>query len=293
MRLPRYLLASVSAALMVGTLTLTTTVAAPAGTSHAAQEARFVSAARNALARYLRHYRPQLMLAGRPHARVNGPAAVDSFNWSGYADGSKTTKAGTFTQVSGSWTTPSVKCGAEDELTSEWVGLDGWISSSLEQLGTMSWCYRGAAVYFTWWEMFPTGTGLIRVGTALKPGDKVTASVTRSGTDYTLKLTDATTPGNGFTTKQTCPATTCTGTSAEWIAERPSFGIGIAPLAHYNAFRITNGKQTSGGKAGTIGSFATVNEVTMIDATQAYNLNSVSGLTSKNSSFSTTWQNSY
>jgi hypothetical protein len=293
MRLPRYLLVSGSAALMVGTLTLTTTVAAPAGTSHTAQEARFVSAARNALARYLRHYRPQLMLAGRPHARVNGPTAVDSFNWSGYADGSKTTKAGTFTQVSGSWTTPSVKCGAEDELTSEWVGLDGWISSSLEQLGTMSWCYRGAAVYFTWWEMFPTGTGLIRVGNALKPGDKITASVTRSGANYTLKLTDATTPGNGFTTKQTCPATTCTDTSAEWIAERPSFGIGIAPLAHYNAFRITSGKQTSGGKAGTIGSFATVNEVTMIDATQAYDLTTVSGLTSKNSSFSTTWQNSY
>ncbi len=186
-----------------------------------------------------------------------------------------------------------MKCGAEDELTSEWVGLDGWISSSLEQLGTMSWCYQGAAVYFTWWEMFPTGTGLIRVGTALKPGDKITASVTRSGTNYTLKLTDATTPGNNFTTKQTCPATTCTDTSAEWIAERPAFGIGIAPLAHYNAFSITNGEQTSGGKAGTIGSFATVNEVTMIDATQAYNLNSVSGLTSKNSSFSTTWQNSY
>jgi peptidase A4-like protein len=293
MRLPRYLLVSGTAALMVGTLTLTVTATAPAGAGHVGIQARFVSAARNALARYLRHYRPQLMLAGHPHARGNGPVAVDSFNWSGYADGSNTTKAGTFTRVSGSWTTPSVKCGAEDQLTSEWVGLDGWISSSLEQLGTMSWCYRGAAVYFTWWEMFPTGKGLIRVGNTLKPGDKITASVTRSGANYTLKLTDATTPANSFTTKRTCPATTCTDTSAEWIAERPAFGIGIAPLAHYNAFSLTNGKQTSGGKAGTIGSFATVNKVTMIDATQAYSLNAVSSLTSKNSSFSTTWQNSY
>jgi Peptidase A4 family len=293
MRLPRYLLVPGTAALMAGTLTLTVTAAAPAGTSHAASQARFVSAARNALARYLRHYRPQLMLAGHPHARANAPLAADSFNWSGYADGSKTTKAGRFTRVSGSWTTPSVKCGAEDQLTSEWVGLDGWISSSLEQLGTLSWCYRGAAVYFTWWEMFPTGKGLIRVGNTLKPGDKITASVTRSGTNYTLKLTDATTPANSFTTMQTCPAATCTDTSAEWIAERPAFGIGIAPLAHYNAFKLTNGRQTSGGKAGTIGSFATVNKVTMIDATQAYNLNDVSSLTSKNSSFSTTWQNSY
>jgi len=293
MRLPRYLLVSGTAALMAGTLTLTATAAAPAGTSHVTSQARFVSAARNALARYLRHYRPQLMLAGHPHARANAPLTANSFNWSGYADGSKITKAGTFTRVSGSWTTPSVKCGAEDQLTSEWVGLDGWISSSLEQLGTMSWCYRGAAVYFTWWEMFPTGKGLIRVGNTLKPGDKITASVTRSGTNYTLKLTDATTPANSFTTKQTCPATTCTDTSAEWIAERPAFGIGIAPLAHYNAFKLTNGKQTSGGKAGTIGSFATVNEITMIDATQAYSLNDVSSLTGTNTGFSTIWQNSY
>lgn len=290
MRPLRYLLISGSAAVLAGALTLTATTT-PARTSHAAQ-ARFLSAARNALARYLRHYRPQLMLAGHPHAGANGTAAAASFNWSGYADGSKTTKAGTFTQVSGSWTTPSVKCSAEDELTADWVGLDGWISSSLEQLGTISWCYEGSPTYFTWWEMYPTGKGLIRVGTTLQPGDKISASVTRSGTSYTLKLTDATHHANSFTTKQSCPAATCPDTSAEWVAERPAFGIGIAPLAHYNGFTISNGKQTSGGKSGTIGSFTTVNEVTMIDATQAYNLNNVSSLTTKNS-FSTTWQNSY
>src|SRR5215470_2217813 len=200
MRLPRYLLVPGIAALMAGTLTLTATAAAPAGASHVASQAQFVSAASTALARYLRHYRPQLMLAGHPHARANAPLAADSFNWSGYADGSKTTKAGTFTKVSGSWTTPSVRCGPEDELTVEWVGLDGWISTSLEQLGTISWCYEGSATYFTWWEMFPTGTGLIRVGTTLQPGDKISASVTRSGTNYTLKLTDSTNTANSFTT---------------------------------------------------------------------------------------------
>jgi hypothetical protein len=295
MRPLRYLLISGSAALLAGTLTLTAiaaTSAAPARTGHAPHSARYLSAARNALAHYLRHYRPQLMLAGHPHARADGTTASGSFNWSGYADGSKTTKAGTFTQVGGSWTTPSVKCGPEDELTADWVGLDGWLSGSLEQLGTMSWCYEGSATYFTWWEMYPTGTGLIRVGTTLKPGDKITASVTRSGTSYTLKLTDATNHANSFTTKQTCAAKTCPDTSAEWIAERPAFSIGIAPLAHYNAFTLTDGTQTSGGKSGPIGSFSTVNEITMIDATQAYNLNNVSSLTSKNT-FSTSWQNSY
>jgi len=293
MRLPRYLLVSGIAALMAGTLTLTATAAAPAGASHVASQAQFVSAASTALARYLRHYRPQLMLAGHLHVRANAPLAADSFNWSGYADGSKTTKAGTFTRVSGSWTMPSVTCHAEDQLTSEWVGLDGFNSASFEQLGTLAWCFRGAPIYFAWWEMSSTAKGLVRVGTGLKPGDKISASVTRSGSAYTLKLTDATHTASSFTTKQTCPVTTCPATSAEWIVERPAFGIGIAPLVHYNAFKLTNGKQTSGGKAGTIGSFSTVNEITMIDATQTYDLNVVTALTSKNSSFTTTWLNSY
>lgn len=294
MRPLRYLLIAGSAAVLAGALTLTATAAttAPARASHAPYSARYLSAARNALARYLRHYRPQLMLAGHPRAGANAITTAASFNWSGYADGSPTTKAGTFTKVSGSWTTPSVKCGAEDELTSDWVGLDGWNSSSFEQLGTVSWCYEGSPTYFTWWLMSNSSKGLVRVGTTLQPGDKISASVTRSGTNYTLKLTDSTHSANSFSTKQSCPATTCPDTSAEWIAERPSFGIGVAPLAHYNGFTLTNGAQTSGGKAGTIGSFTSVNELTMIDATQAYNLNNTSALTGKNS-FSTTWKNSY
>ena len=294
MRLLRYLIVCGSAALLAGTLALTAvTTATPARPRHVAYPARFVSAARNALARYLRHYRPRAMLAGHVPAGRTGTVLGSSYDWAGYADGSTTTKAGTFTRVSGSWTTPSVTCSAEDQLTSDWVGLDGFISSSLEQLGTMSWCYEGSPMYFTWWEMFhPKGTGLVRVGNTLQPGDKISASVSRSGTAYTLKLTDATNSANSFTTKQTCPATTCLDTSAEWISERPAFGIGIAPLAHYNAFKVTNGAQTSSGKSGTIGSFSTVNEITMVDATDAYDLSNTSGLVSKNS-FSTTWRNSY
>jgi len=295
MRLLRYLLVSGSAALMAGILALTTGTgaAAPPRASRAAHPAGFISAARASLAHYLRHYHPQAMLAGHARAGRNGITAMPSFNWSGYADGASTTAAGTFTAVRGSWTAPSVKCGAEDEITVDWVGLDGMFGSgSLEQLGTLAWCYKGAPFYATWWEMFPTGKGLKEVGTSVKLGDKITASLTRKGATYTMKLTDATTPANSFTTTQTCATTTCLDTTAEWISERPAFNIGITPQAHYNAFNLTNGTQTSNGKAGTIGSFATVNEITMIDATQAYNLNNVSSLTAQKS-FSTTWQNSY
>jgi hypothetical protein len=297
MRPLRYLLVPGAAALLAGALTLTAgstaTVAGPARAGHVAYSARFISAARNALARYLRHGRPQAVFAGHPHRGAGGTTSAASYDWSGYADGATSTKPGTFTGVGGSWTVPSVGCSAEDQLTADWVGLDGLHSSSIEQLGTIAWCYEGAPLYFTWWEMFPTGKGLQRVGNTLQPGDKITASITRKGTTYKLKLTDATNTANSFRTKQTCPAATCPDTSAEWIAERPAFaGVGFAPLAHYSAFEITDGTQTADGKSGTIGSYSSVSAITMVDATDAYNLNNVSTLTTGNS-FSTTWRNSW
>jgi Peptidase A4 family len=297
MRLLRYLIVSGSAAAMAGAVTLSgvtaTTVAAPARAGHA-PSARFLSEARTALVHYLRRNHPQAMLVhpGRAHA-VKSVTATAAFNWSGYADATSTKQ--TFTKVSGAWTTPSVTCNAEDQITSNWVGLDGFgvknfTNATVEQLGTISWCFQGTPIYFTWYEMFPNGT--TEVGTTLKPGDKISASVTRTGTSYALKLTDSTTSGNNISVTKTCALATCKAASAEWISERPSFPTGIVPQAHYNAYKLTSGAQTSNGKSGTIGTGPGVNAITMIDSTQTYKLNTVSALTGGNS-FSTTWKNSY
>jgi hypothetical protein len=293
MRLLRYLIVSGSAAAMAGAVTLTgvtaTTVAAPARVHHAAPSARFLSEARTALVKYLRHNHPQAMLVHKQYAHaVKNVTATQSFNWSGYADTAATHQ--TFTKVSGAWTTPSVTCSAEDQITSDWVGLDGFNSNTVEQLGTISWCFKGTPTYFTWYEMFPAGT--VEVGTSLKPGDKISASVTRTGTSYALKLTDSTTSGNNISVTKTCALTTCVDTSAEWVSERPSFSIGVVPQAHYNAFKLTSGSVTANGTTTTIGAGPGVNAITMIDATQSYNLNTVSALTGGNA-FSTTWKNSY
>jgi hypothetical protein len=293
MRLLRYVIVSGSAAAMAGAVTLTgataTTVAAPARVHHAAPSARFLAEARTALVKYLRHNHPQAMLVHTRHAHaVKNVTATGSFNWSGYAD--TATKAQTFTKVSGAWTAPSVTCNAEDQITSNWVGLDGFNSNTVEQLGTVGWCFQGTPTYFTWYEMFPAG--LTEVGASLKPGDKISASVTRTGTSYALKLTDSTTSGNSISVTKTCALATCTDTSAEWISERPSFSIGIAPQAKYNAFKLTSGSVTANGKTTSIGAGPGVNAITMIDATNTYNLNTVSALTGGNA-FSTTWKNSY
>jgi Peptidase A4 family len=300
MRLPmvRYLLIPGSAAVVVGALTLAggaaVTTAAPARAAHPAYHApsaRFLAQARKALVGYLRHSHPQIEFVHPGAAQpgiVSTTKTVDSFNWSGYADATST--KGTFTRVSGSWTTPSVTCSAEDQITSEWVGLDGYNDSTVEQDGTVSWCYQDVPTYFTWYEMFPAAT--VEVGTSLAPGDLITATVSRSGKKYTLKVTDSTNPANSFTHKATCKTSTCLDKSAEWISERPAFEIGIAPLADYGTWSLTGASERARGTTGTISSYKHSYKIKMLDATEAYFLATPSALTD-GSSFTTTWENSY
>ena len=288
-------MAAGAAALAAGTTAGPTGGTAPAGGRAIQPAARrapapYLTAARDALVSYLRDDHPQVELVrpGLAHSSPLGTSAAASFNWSGYADSATT--AGTFSRVSGQWSTPKVTCTREDTISSEWVGLDGWSDTTVEQDGTLGWCFEGKASYYTWYEMYPAGT--VTVGASLHPGDKVTATVSRSGTAYTLALTDATRPGDSFVKKATCAVTTCLDTSAEWIAERPAFAIGVAPLADYASWKLSGGAETAGGKAGPISSYHTNYQTSMVDATRTYQLSSVSALTG-GSAFITTWRNSY
>jgi Peptidase A4 family len=217
-----------------------------------------------------------------------GTSRIASYNWSGYADVSATNQ--TFASVSGQWRTPRVTCGSEDTITSEWVGLDGFGSLTVEQAGTVGWCFEGTPTYFTWYEMYPAGT--VEVGTSLQAGDMITAMVSRSGTAYTLALTDATRPADSFSARKTCALATCLDTSAEWVAERPSFHIGIAPLADYSRWTVRHATQTASGPPGPISGYPASYRINMMDATGSYQLSTTSQLAGGRS-FSTYWLNSY
>jgi hypothetical protein len=300
MRLLRTLLVSGSAVLAAGALAATagtaasTVAAAPRAVHSATPSARFIAQARVALTSYLRHDHPEAWFThpGADHAALSSTTKAYSYNWSGYADYSASDNA--FTKVTASWVTPKIKCTAEDTLTSEWVGIDGAQSSdpTVEQDGTLDWCFEGKATYFTWYEMYPAAT--TEVGKALKPGDKITATVTRKGTNYTMAVKDTTHKSASFTTKPiSCAASTCLAQTVEWIAERPEFSIGIAPLADYGSWTVTGASQSNGsGKAGSISAASHSESIGMIDATDSYELSTVTGLT-KGTSFKTTWKNSY
>jgi len=160
--------------------------------------------------------------------RVSGPSLqikelsqARSTNWAGYAD----TGSG-FSTVTGSWTEPSVSCTSQTSLAAFWVGIDGYSSSSVEQDGTLAESYEGVAYYYTWWEMYPTNSIQV-VGSTLHAGDSITSSVVRSGTGYTLKVTDSSRSADSFSTTQTCSG--CANSSAEWSPRRPAAAVACTP----------------------------------------------------------------
>jgi hypothetical protein len=221
-------------------------------------------------------------LASPPALRIKGLSQVQSTNWSGYADTSET-----FSTVTGSWTEPSATCTSATSLAAFWVGIDGYNSASVEQDGTLIECYQRTAYYFTWWEMYPSNAIQV-VGQTLSAGDSITASVVRSGTSYTLKVTDSTHTANSFSTTQTCSS--CANSSAEWIAEAPSGSSGIYPLSDFHSWSLTGATVSTSAGSGVISTFPD-DEITMIDSSSRVEA-TPGALNSSGSGFGVTWDRS-
>lgn len=251
-------------------------------------QARALKAFKAELARSVAPGRRDRRLAPRS---VSGTTQVSYYNWSGYADSSSTPQE--FSAVSGKWIVPTATCTSEDRITATWVGLDGFLNGTVEQDGTSEQCFQGTAFYYSWYEMYPSGS--IVVASTVKPGDKITASVKRTGTSYALKVTDSTTSGNNISVTKTCALATCTDESAEWIGERPVLSTtGMVPLAQYKpALSFTSASETAGGTTQTISTGPSPNQIFMIDSTGNYELATPSSLNSTGNAFTDTWHNSY
>jgi Peptidase A4 family len=251
LRFPRLVACTIAACAPVLGLVIAVAPDASAASSPTSSYAHALAAARAAI-RHLSIGQHATDHAVGPRSRVKGLTQVQSTNWSGYADTSST-----FSTVTGNWTEPSVSCsGGRTTYAAFWVGIDGFTSGSVEQDGTLAECSGGSAFYFTWWEMYPTNA-IQTVGSSVHPGDSIGASVVRSGTSYTLKITDSTHPANSFTTTQSC--SNCANSSAEWIAEAPSSGS-VLPLANFGTWTLSGASVNSG----TISSFPD-DEITMVD----------------------------
>jgi Peptidase A4 family len=269
-------------------LGLAVAVAPAAGASTAAPATLHARAAAAAVAaiRHLSVGEHAANHAVRGHAvAIKGLTQEESTNWSGYADNNSAGNA--YSTVTGNWTEPTVTCsGRSESLAAFWVGIDGLTSDSVEQDGTLAECYFGSAYYYTWWEMYPTNDIQV-VGESLRPGDSISASVVRSGSSYTLKVTDSSRSGDSFTTTQSCSS--CANSSAEWIAEAPSSSTGVLPLSDFHSWTLSGATVTSG-SAGVISSFPD-DELTMVDSSGAVKAQP-GPLNSSGNGFSVTWERS-
>src|SRR5579884_3947197 len=144
-----------------------------------------------------------------------------STNWAGYA-----ATGSTYTSVSTTFTQPSVNCSAGDGYSSFWVGLDGYSSGSVEQTGTEADCSGGSAVYSAWYEMYPAYP--VNYSNTVRPGDRITETVSYASGTYTLTLADST---EGWTKTTRKSESGLARSSAEVIAEAPSSSTGVLPLA--------------------------------------------------------------
>jgi hypothetical protein len=211
---------------------------------------------------------------GNASAHGIGHATATSTNWSGYA-----ATAGTYTSVSASWTEPTGTCSGSAKYSSFWVGLDGYNSNSVEQTGSEVDCSGSRAVYYAWYEMFPTAS--VSYSNTVRPGDHFIASVTYTGSNhFSLFIQDTT---RGWSHTHTGTLAGAPRSSAEVIVEAPSSSGGILPLANFGTVNIT-GSLANGAALGNAGG---VTKITMIN-NSGQAKDSVSSL-SGGENFSATW----
>jgi Peptidase A4 family len=163
-----------------------------------------------------------------------GRGAESSTNWSGYA-----AYGDTFTHAQGSWVQPAADCsslhGRQLTLAAFWVGLDGYLSNTVEQTGTEADCEGGQPVYYAWYELYPQRLFLLP-GT-VEPGDVLQAKVTQS----TLELEDET---QGWHYTEEYLPESLQFSSAEWIAEAPFHRLTPFGSVHFSAATASVGGET-------------------------------------------------
>lgn len=203
---------------------------------------------------------------------------VGSTNWSGYA-----AHTGQYKSISATWTEPEVRCPATQvQYSSFWVGLDGYTSNSVEQLGTDAGCNGTTPVYATWFEMYPAFP--VYFTNPARPGDHFTASVTvRDGAYYTLKIADS---NRGWSHTVSITRHGLANSSAEVIAEAPSSASGVLPLADFGNVYFS-AAEVNGHSMGSVPHTMVVME----DNSSRFEDN-VSGLTDNGQKFQVTWAHS-
>ncbi len=184
--------------------------------------------------------------------------------------------------------------GTATTYSSQWIGIDGADGDdTVEQDGTESDCLGGVPTYDAWYEMY--GDSAVNNGDEVElspsidrvsPGDAMTASVSLTGSTWTLAISD-TTAGWQSTTPVASPSPAPEQSSAEWIVERPGVNGSLSSLADFGTAAFTGAAATDAAASGPISAFNYV----PIEMTNSDNgvLSTPGPLGSGGAGFSATW----
>jgi hypothetical protein len=192
---------------------------------------------------------PAAMASATPVAVFAGKL---SSNWSGYV----VHASSAYTQISASWTVPTLNCNSTpDGRSSAWVGTGGAGTGSglLLQTGTGQRCVSGTQVSTGWSELLPAANTVFK-GFEVDAGDSMTGTVLKNSsgkwatflTDHRTGLTGKYVVGVGWSVSGTSQGTSvgtsyAGGLSAEWVFEDPTDGTkhSLYPFADFQRVTFT------------------------------------------------------
>ena len=189
----------------------------------------------------------------------------------------------------GSWIVPVVVPSSNNSYSAFWVGIDGYSSSTVEQIGTAHDYVNHALEQYAWFEMYPGGSYVIN-GFPLHAGDVISASVLYSGNNtFTMTLHNDTQQVSYTVPTSYTKSSTAQRNCAEWIVEAPYLN-GILPLADFVTAYIWGCLATINGVTASINNASwqnvSVEMVTVTGAPKAI----PSAILQGNDSFFVTWK---
>lgn len=164
-----------------------------------------------------------------------------SKNWSGYAvtKGPRDGLDCVVNMAEGLWIVPNVTGPAgEDAYSAIWVGIDGYSSNTVEQIGTEQDWNGTSQVNYAWFEMYPRGSYMLS-GFPVDAGDIMFARVRyKKKGKFELIIGNATKNVYTIVPQKYTKSCKAKRSSAEWIVEAPSNGKYILPLADFGTVPI-------------------------------------------------------
>lgn len=218
-------------------------------------------------------------------------ANATSSNWSGYVveTNLNNPKTNVVSNVTGSWTVPTLAATSDNTYSAIWVGIDGYSNGTVEQIGTSHDWVSGSQSNYAWFEMYPAGSYEI-VGFPLNHGDVIVATVNYiSGSNFSLFIQNLTQSVQTHIPSWYTQTSKAKRSSAEWIVEAPYLNE-ILPLADFGTVAFTNCSCRINNKTGGISNSSWADAgITMV--TTNHGVKALpSSLTDNGENFSVNWE---